>query len=95
MTSTVAVFLPSFLVLLGVAPHYDRWRELVVIRTMVRGVLAAFVGLLVFLLYQFARVALVDWKTWTLAICVLLALRRGMGLPVVVGLTAAISLLVF
>lgn len=95
VTSTIAVFLPSFLVLVGLAPHFDRLKRLHTVQTMIRGVLAGFIGLLLFILYQFARASLVDWKTWALAIGAFVALRRRVDLLVIVGLTVVVSILMF
>jgi len=93
ITATLAVFLPSFLILMAVAPHFDRLKSLEAAQTMIRGVLAGFVGLLLFVLYQFARASLVDWRTWALAAGALVALRRRVDLLVLVGATIAASLL--
>ncbi|MBM3469360.1 MAG: chromate transporter [Armatimonadetes bacterium] len=92
-TSTIAVFLPSFLVLVGVVPHFDELRRLQAVQTMIRGVLAAFIGLLLFILHQFGQAALTDWRTWAVAIVVFAGLRGGVGLLTLVGLTAVVSLL--
>ncbi|MDQ7839891.1 MAG: chromate transporter [bacterium] len=95
VTSTIAVFLPSFLVLVGIAQHFDRWKRLQSIQTMIRGVLSGFIGLLLFVLFQFGQASLVDWKTWVLAIGAFVALRKGVGLLPLVGLTVVVSILAF
>jgi chromate transporter len=91
--STVAVFLPSFLVLLAVLPRYDRIKRYPVVQSMIHGVLAAFVALLVFLLVQFGRTSLVDWKTAAIAAGAMIALWRNVDLLVIVGAAAAASML--
>ena len=63
VASTVAVFLPSFLVLMAALPHYDRMKRLRAVRWMIQGVLAAFIALLLSVLVEFGRASLVDWKT--------------------------------
>lgn len=93
VTATVAVFLPSFLVLLGVLPHYDRIRRHPTVQSMIHGVLAAFVALLVLLLVQFGRASLVDWTTAAIGAAAMLALWRNVDLLLIVGGAAAASLL--
>jgi chromate transporter len=94
VASTLAVFFPSFLVLVGAVPHFDRIRQLQTIQWMIRGVLAGFIGLLVFVLVQFGQASLVDWKAWGLAAAAFLALRWKVDLLVIVGVTALLSVLV-
>jgi chromate transporter len=93
--STIAVFFPSFLVLVGVLPHFDRIKRLQVVQVMIRGVLAGFIGLLVFVLWQFGQASLVDWKTLALAAAAVLALRWKADLLLIVGVTALLSVLIF
>jgi chromate transporter len=93
ITSTIAVFFPSFLVLVGVTPHFERLKRLRAVQTMIRGVLAGFVGLVLFVLYQFAQASLVDWRTWALAAWALVALRKRVDLLVLVGATVIVSIL--
>jgi len=93
--STLAVFFPSFLVLVGTVPHYDRIRRLQPVQWMIKGVLAGFIALLVFVLWQFGRASLVDWKTWGLATAAFLALRWKVDLLIIVGGVAVVSMLLF
>jgi chromate transporter len=95
LLGTIAVFFPSFVILTTVAPYYDRIKRSRAIQVMVRGILAAFLGMLLLVAYHFAREALVDWKTWGVMAAAWLALWRKVDLLLVVGLGAAISMLVF
>ena len=95
VTSTVAVFFPSFLILIGTLPHYDRIKRLQMVQWMIHGVLAAFVALLVFVLFQFGRTSLVDWKTVTVSVVAMIALWRKVDLLAIVGVTAIVSVFVF
>ncbi len=92
--STLAVFFPSFLVLVGMVSHFDRIKRLQAVQWMIRGVLAGFIGLLVFVLLQFGQASLVDWKTWGIAVVTFVALQRKIDLVVIVGVTALLSVLV-
>jgi chromate transporter len=93
--ATLAVFFPSFLVLVGTAPHFDRIKRLQIVQWMIRGILAGFIGLLVFVLLQFGQASLVDWKTWALATAAFVALWRKVDLLVIVGAAALASILIF
>ncbi len=95
LASTLAVFFPSFLVLVGTAPHYDRIKRLRTVQQMIRGVLAGFIGLLVFVLLQFGQASLVDWKTWALAVATFIALRWKVDLLVIVAAAVVISIVIF
>jgi chromate transporter len=92
---TLAVFLPSFVIVTSLAPHYERIKKSPAIQVMVRGILAAFMGMLLFVAYRFGREALVDWQTWGLVVAAGIALWRKVDLLAVVGAGAALSVLVF
>jgi len=93
--STLAVFFPSFLVLVATAPYYDRIKRLQTVQQMIQGVLAGFIALLVFVLWQFGQASLVDWKTWALAAAAFIALRWKVDLLVIVSMAALISIVIF
>jgi len=95
LLGTIAVFFPSFLVVTTLAPHYDRIKRSRPIQMMVRGILAAFLGMLLLVAYRFGREALVDWRTWALMTAAWLALWRKVDLLLVVGAGAVVALLFF
>jgi len=95
LLGTIAVFFPSFLVVTTLAPHYDRIKRSRPVQTMVHGILAAFIGLLLFVGYRFGGVALVDWRTWALMAAAWLALWRKVDLLLIVGVGAVLSALLF
>jgi chromate transporter len=95
LLGTIAVFFPSFLVVTTLAPYYDRIKRSRPVQTMVHGILAAFVGLLLFVGYRFGMVALVDWRTWLLMAGAWVALWRKVDLLIVVGVGAVLSALLF
>jgi chromate transporter len=95
LLGTIAVFFPSFLVVTTLAPHYDRIKRSRHVQIMVRGILAAFIGLLLFVGYRFGEVALGDWRTWVLMAAAWLALWRKVDLLLVVGGGAVLSVLLF
>jgi chromate transporter len=95
LLGTIAVFFPSFVVLTALVPYYDRIKRSRPIQVMVRGVLAAFLGMLLLVAYHFGREALVDWKTWGVMAAAWLALWRKVDLLLIVGVGAVLSVLIF
>jgi chromate transporter len=95
VTATISVFYPSFLILVATMHHFDRIKRLQVVQAMIKGVLAAFVGLLAYTLWQFARAALVDWTTVGLAIGAFVALRLRVDTLAIVGVASILSLVLF
>jgi chromate transporter len=95
LLGTIAVFFPSFVILTTLAPYYDRVKRSRPIQVMVRGILAAFLGMLLLVAYHFGREALVDWATWGVMAAAWLALWWKVDLLLIVGVGAAISVLVF
>jgi chromate transporter len=95
LLGTIAVFFPSFLVVTTLAPHYERIKGSRPVQVMVRGILAAFIGMLLLVAYHFGRVALVDWRTWGLMGAAWVALWRRVDLLLIVGVGAVLSVLLF
>jgi chromate transporter len=95
LLGTIAVFFPSFVVLTALVPYYDRIKRSRPIQVMVRGILAAFLGMLLLVAYHFGREALVDWKTWGVMAAAWLALWRKVDLLLIVGVGAVLSVLIF
>lgn len=95
LLGTIAVFFPSFVVLTTLAPYYDRIKRSRPIQVMVRGVLAAFLGMLLLVGYRFGLEALIDWQSWGLMAAAWLALWRKVDLLLVVCVGAVLSILVF
>lgn len=54
IVATVSMFLPSFLLVVGIAPHYDRLRTSPTVQNIIGGVLCSFVGLLLAVTVRFA-----------------------------------------
>lgn len=59
--ATIAIFLPSFLILAGIVPYYDRLRSSPWFNRAIRGILLSFVGLLLSVTIRFALN--VPWET--------------------------------
>ena len=96
LLGTIAVFFPSFLLVMTLAPSYDRIKRSRPIQVAVRGVLAAFLGMLLFVGYRFAQEALGgNWRAWAIMGLAWLALWRKVDLLWIVGIGAVLSILVF
>ncbi|MCX5885717.1 MAG: chromate efflux transporter [Proteobacteria bacterium] len=59
LVATIGVFLPSFLILVGAVPYFDRFRGSVCVNKVMSGILSSFVGLLLSVTIRFA--ANVPW----------------------------------
>jgi chromate transporter len=95
LLGTIAVFFPSFLIVTTLAPYYDRIKRSRPIQVMVRGILAAFIGMLLLVGYRFAQEAMVDWRTWGLMLAAWIALWMKVDLLLVVGVGVVLSLALF
>ena len=54
VVATVGIFLPSFLIVVGVVPYFDRLRNSIYFTRVIRAVLCSFVGLLLTVTFRFA-----------------------------------------
>ncbi len=61
LVGTVAIFSPSFLMVLATVPYFDRLQHSLLFRRALRGILASFVGLLLAVTVQFA--VAVSWTS--------------------------------
>jgi chromate transporter len=52
--ATISIFLPSFLLVVGIAPYFDRLRSSAYFDRVIQGVLCSFVGLLLTVTIRFA-----------------------------------------
>jgi chromate transporter len=95
LLGTLAVFFPSFLVVTSLAPHFDRIKRSRPVQLALRGILAAFLGMLLLVAYRFGQEALTDWLSWALMAAAWLALWRKVDLLWVVTAGAGLSLILF
>ena len=92
--STIGIFLPSFLLVLTVAPMLIRHRENPNIQGFVKGAYAAAIGTIVGAGVLLGRVAIGDWLTALVAIASLVALVRWrVSNPLLVAVTAVIGVI--
>ncbi len=94
IVGTVAIFSPSFLMVLITVPYFDRFRRSLLFRRSLRGVLASFVGLLLAVAAQFAVAASWNGRSILLAAAAFLALRCKIDILWVILVGAVVSILV-
>ena len=86
--ATLCIFLPSSLLLVLIAPHFARVRHLVVVQSAVSGLLAAFIAMLMYVLAEVAKSALIGPWELALAAIAFAALRLRVNVVwVVLGST--------
>jgi len=93
--ATVSIFLPSLLIVVGVAPYFDKLRSLPLFNKAVAGVIASFVGLLLSVTVLFALK--IPWDLWrtllSVAAFVALLLKAEIYWVVLAGVIISIFLL--
>lgn len=95
LVATIAIFLPSFLILLGIAPWFDRMRSSPWFARVVGGILCSFVGLLFAVTVRFALNVSWDWPHLALGAAAFVALFLKLDILWVVLAGTAISAFAF
>ena len=95
LVATVSIFLPSFIVLAAVSPHFDRLRASPVFNRVISGVLCSFVGLLLTVTVRFAMNVPRDLPHLLLASVAFVALLLRVDILWVVVAGTLISVVVF
>ena len=94
VVGTLGVFLPSFLIVVAAAPHFDRLRTSPIFARLIGGALCSFPGLLVIVTSHFAQSVRWDVPRLLLALVAFVALRLGANIFWVVVVGTGLSLLV-
>ncbi|HVP58660.1 MAG TPA: chromate efflux transporter [bacterium] len=94
VVATIGILLPSFLMVVAVAPYFDRLRASPGFNRVISGVLASFVGLLLTVTIRFATNVHWDWAHLVLAASAFLALVLSVDLlwVVLAGIAASIAI---
>jgi len=95
LMATLAIFTPPFFLITLLIPYYDRLKGLKAVRTMERGILGSFVGMLGLVLYNFGRTTFVDIPTALLAGAAFVALLKKVDLAYILLAGAVLSVLIF
>jgi chromate transporter len=94
--STIGIFLPSFLLVLIVAPILIRYRTNPNVQGFVKGAYAAAIGTILGACVLLGRIAIGDWLTALVALVSLIVLFRWkVSNPLLVVATAIIGLIAF
>jgi chromate transporter len=95
LVATTAIFTPSFVVLVTVTPFFDRLKNAKHFSGATRGILASFVGLLLYMTIRFAVAVPWDAGKILFGIAVIVALARKVNILYVVLIGSALSIVVF
>jgi chromate transporter len=94
--ATIGIFLPSFLLVLIVAPVLVRYRSNPNLQGFIKGAYAAAIGTILGACFLLARIAIGDWLTALVAMTTLAVLfRYNVSNPVLVAATAVVGLIAF
>jgi len=96
VTSAIAIFTPSLVLLFLLYNVHTKLTRLPVIKVIMKGILAGFIGLLISTTIHFGIESLFDWKTWLIFSLSLIALLKFKTDPlwIIIG-TAIISVFLF
>jgi chromate transporter len=95
LIGTMAIFLPSFLILVGIAPWFERLRSSPWFTRAIGGILGSFVGLLFTVTIRFGLNVHWDWMHLALAAAAFAALVSKVDILWVVIAGTAVSVFVF
>jgi chromate transporter len=96
LIATVGIFLPSFLLILFVAPILIRNRNNVYVQGFVKGAYGAAIGTILGACVLLSKIAIGDWLTALIALGSLVVLFKWkVSNPLLVAITAAIGLIAF
>lgn len=93
--ATISIFLPSFMLVIGISPYFDRLRALPSFNKVIGGVLCSFVGLLLTVTIRFALDVHWDLFHLLLASGALVALLLKVDILWVVVVGTIISVIMF
>jgi chromate transporter len=93
--ATLGIFLPSFLLIIGTVPYYDRLSGSAKFNMAVNGILCSFVGLLASVFLHFASNLTWDLPHMIIAVAALIALILRVDILWVVSVGAIVSVFIF
>jgi chromate transporter len=94
--ATMSIFLPPIAIVIFLTPFYQKIKEARLIRHVIKGILAALVGMLVLVIIQMSQAALSTWQEWLLMAGASLALIVfKVNMLSVIAVAVLISLLIF
>jgi chromate transporter len=93
VVATIAIFSPSFFMVVTIAPVFDRLRSSPYFARVIDGILASFVGLLIYVLIKFALAVPWDVVRIILGLAALAALIRKVDILYIVPAGAVLSVI--
>ena len=93
VVATIAIFTPSFFMVIAVAPIFDRLRSSPYFTRAIEGILASFVGLLLFVFIKFALAVPWDVVRIIFGLAALAALLRKVDILYIVPAGAVLSMI--
>ena len=93
VVATIAIFTPSFFMVVTIAPIFDRLRASPYFARVIDGILASFVGLLIYVLIKFALAVPWDMVRIILGLAALAALIRKVDILYIVPAGAVLSVI--
>jgi chromate transporter len=93
--ATIAIFTPSFILLITAAPFFDRFKASPYFTTITQGIYASFVGMLGFMAVKFGMAVPWDMVKVLFALTVFAALLKRLPLPGIVLAGALVSPFLF
>jgi len=94
LVATIAIFTPSFFMVITVAPFFDRLKNSVYFMKAIDGIFASFVGLLLYVCIKFTMTVPWDVIRILLGLAALTALLRKVDILYIVPVGAAVSVVV-
>jgi chromate transporter len=96
VVATVSIFLPPILIIVFLAPYYQRLKEARWMRPVIQGILSALVGMLILVLLQMGQATLRDLPSWAImAVASLALIGFEVNLIWVVAAAAGLSLWIY
>lgn len=95
VVASIAIFTPSFLILVSVTPFFDRLKTSSYFLKATKGILASFVGLLFYVALKFAMAVPWDIIRILFGLIALALLMKKWDVLYVVLISAAVSIFVF
>ena len=94
--ATLAIFLPSLLLMLILGKFHEQIKHLKLVRVIIKGFLAGFIGIIGSVALQFGEKSLINWQTWAIflvSLFVIIKLKKDV-IWTILG-TIVVSLLIF
>jgi len=76
LTATVSIFLPSLSLIVVLGGFHERIKHLKVVKAIIKGFLAGFIGIITAIAVQFGEKSLINWQTWLIFIISLIVIAK-------------------